>query len=97
MSLAYCGLKCDECPVYLATINNNKEEQSRLAKEYSTDTCKFTRNDMLCLGCRSDNPSEKMCSGCGIRQCGVRKSCSICSECNEFPCSIQLAVEYKNR
>lgn len=70
MKLAYCGLKCDECLIYLASINNNKAEQIRLAKEYSTETCQFSEDDMYCLGCHSDTLSIKMCGNCEIRKAG---------------------------
>ena len=43
MVLAYCGLNCNECPVYLASIVNNVAAQIQLAREYSTDTCKFSK------------------------------------------------------
>ncbi len=49
MKLAYCGLNCGECLIYLVTINNNEKEQIRLVKEYSTDTCIFSKEDMFCL------------------------------------------------
>ena len=88
MELAYCGLNCDECPVYLASISQNADEQVRLAKEYSTVTCKFSKADMYCLGCHSEVISEKMCGGCEIRKCGAEKSCKNCAECNDFPCPI---------
>lgn len=113
MNLAYCGLNCGECLIYLATINHDEEEQTRLARAYSTDTCIFSKEDMFCLGCHSDLHSEKMCGGCGIRTCGVKRPCSICAECDEFPCSLleehlgsnsdglnhlkQLAAEYESR
>ena len=64
MVLAYCGLDCNECPVYLASIENNTARQIQLAREYSTDTCKLWREDMHCLGCHSDTVSEKMCVDC---------------------------------
>ncbi len=67
MESAYCGLKCNECPVYQASVSRNTAEQIRLAEEYSTDTCKFTKEDMYCLGCHSDMPSQKMCGDCEIR------------------------------
>ena len=41
MDFAYCGLDCSECPVYLATIRKNTDEQIKLANEYSTDVTKF--------------------------------------------------------
>lgn len=88
MELAYCGLNCNECPVYLASISKNTEKQIILAKEYSTDTCKFSKDDMFCLGCHSDTLSGKMCGGCEIRKCGIEKTSENCAGCAEFPCSI---------
>ena len=87
MVLAYCGLNCNECPVYLASIVNNVAAQIQLAREYSTDTCKFSKEDMYCLGCHSDTVSPKMCGDCQIRICSMRKSYGSCAECNKFPCS----------
>ncbi len=71
METAYCGLHCEKCPVYLASLGGNTEEQIRLAAEYSTDTCQFSPEDMYCLGCHSDTPSQKMCSDCEIRNRGL--------------------------
>lgn len=88
MELAYCGLNCNECLIYLASVSKNTEKQIILAKEYSTDTCKFSKEDMFCLGCHSDTLSEKMCGGCEIRKCGIEKSCTNCAECDSFPCNI---------
>lgn len=73
MELAYCGLNCGECPIYLASISGNTQEQTRLANEYSTDACKFLKDDMFCLGCRSGATSEKMCGGCEMRTLGLKK------------------------
>ena len=70
MELAYCGLNCNECPIYLASISQNTAEQIRLAHDYSTDACKFSKEDMYCLGCHSDTVSQKMCGDCEIRMCG---------------------------
>lgn len=88
MDLAYCGLNCGECPIYLVSINQNAEEQVRLAKEYSTETCNFSKTDIYCLGCHSETTSEKMCGGCEIRKCGKEKPFKNCAECNNFPCAI---------
>lgn len=87
MDLAYCGLDCKECPVYLASVSKNTAEQIRLADEYSDGTGKFSKEDMYCLGCHSDAVSQKMCGDCEIRLCGVKKSFGTCAECDEFPCS----------
>lgn len=88
MELAYCGLNCNECPIYLVSISQNTAKQIKLAKEYSTDTCEFSKEDMYCMGCYSDTVSEKMCKNCEIRKCGVEKDCKNCAECIDFPCTI---------
>jgi len=31
--VAYCGLTCQTCPIYLATRQENKEEQARMRAE----------------------------------------------------------------
>ena len=80
MDLAYCGLNCIECPIYLASINKNTAEQIKLANEYSTDTGRFSKEDMYCLGCHSDTVSQKMCGDCEIRRCGAKKSYGSCAE-----------------
>ena len=87
MDLAYCGLNCKECPVYLASIGKDTAEQIRLADEYSTVAYKFSKEDMYCLGCHSDTVSQKMCGKCEIRICGAKKIYGNCAECTEFPCS----------
>ena len=87
MDLAYCGLKCNECPVYLASVEKNTVRQAWLADQYSTDTCKFSKEDMYCLGCHSDTVSQKMCEDCEIRMCGMKKAYGNCARCAEFPCS----------
>ena len=86
-NIAFCGLVCSDCPVYIATKTNNEELKRKLASEYSTDTCKFVKEDMTCTGCHSMvGVNEKMCKECLIRKCGMSKNLSNCAECNEYPC-----------
>lgn len=33
--IAYCGLNCEECEAYKATINNDDELRGKVAKEWS--------------------------------------------------------------
>ena len=34
--LGCCGLNCEECPVFIATLKNDKELKAKSAKEWST-------------------------------------------------------------
>lgn len=85
--IAFCGLICSECPVYIATKTGNTQLQEQLAKDYSTDSCKFEKEDMICNGCHSaDGANEKMCLECPMRKCGMEKNVAHCAECDEYPC-----------
>lgn len=99
--IAYCGLICSECPVYIATQTGNEELKEQLARDYSTDTCKFEKNDMTCTGCHSINGvNEKMCVDCPMRKCGMEKKVSHCAQCNDYPCQYiedYVPIESDNR
>ncbi len=88
MDIAYCGLNCKECPVWQASVRMDTAAKIRLAEEYSTDTCKFSKEDMFCMGCHSDMVSQKMCGDCEIRICVLKTGYKSCAECHDFPCSI---------
>ena len=87
--LAYCGLNCTVCPLYIITKEDDREAMEKLASEYSTDTCAFEPSDMICDGCHTEMAGKgKMCGDCSIRQCGVTRSVANCGECAEYPCGI---------
>lgn len=87
--VAYCGLLCHECPLYIATKNNDLQAKEKLAVECSTDKITFTANDMTCEGCFWDkNDSSKMCGDCEIRKCAKDKSIDNCGVCSTYPCEI---------
>lgn len=86
--LAYCGILCNECPIYIATQNNDQKAKEELAVQCSNDRCKFEPEDMYCLGCfKVDVQKSKMCSHCEIRACAVQKDIVNCGECDQFPCA----------
>lgn len=85
--LAYCGLLCNECPLLIATRNNDQNARRELAKQCSSDRCTFEPEDMNCQGCFKVDPAQsKMCSDCAIRACAVQKPVKHCAECGHFPC-----------
>ncbi|AZR74847.1 hypothetical protein BBF96_06535 [Anoxybacter fermentans] len=87
--VGYCGLLCNECPVFIATINNDHEARVELAKKYSNEKCQFEPEDIYCVGCHEiDVENSKMCSACKIRACGVKKEVENCGWCNEYPCDL---------
>ncbi|MDP4091172.1 MAG: DUF3795 domain-containing protein [Bacillota bacterium] len=87
--IAYCGLLCNECPIYIATQNNDVQAKEKLAVECSNENFTFTAEDMTCQGCFWDkNDSTKMCGDCEIRKCAKDKGAHNCGHCCEYPCEI---------
>lgn len=87
--ISYCGIKCDQCPIFIATKTNDEKMKEKLAQEYSSEKCTFISKDMECAGCRSSYAEHsKMCGGCEIRLCGKTRDIITCAECAEYPCYI---------
>ncbi len=89
MNMAYCGLLCQECPLYMATMNHDSAAKEKLAIECSTETIKFTADDMTCEGCFSVlNDKSRMCGDCEIRNCAKVKAVLHCGACASYPCEV---------
>ena len=82
--IAYCGLYCGACGIYLATATDRLEEvaeQTGIPVEYQG-----------CTGCRTDR-NNLCCMNCGIKRCCLYKGLGSCAECDEFPCSVLEAFD----
>lgn len=92
--LAYCGLQCDSCPIFLATLEKDKSKQLELRKSIAAD-CREHYNMQLrpeditdCDGCTSDSGRIfQECSKCKIRKCVQTKRLESCAYCKDFACS----------
>lgn len=91
--LAYCGLNCRACPVYVSTANDDNELRQKTFQEWSRlygeilsgmglDALK--PEDMNCRGCKSDGVHFKGCMSCPIRQCSREKNFSTCADCSDY-------------
>ena len=99
--ISYCGIKCNNCPVYISTEKNDDTMRIQLAKDCSTEKCIFTKDDMNCKGCRSEMvKNSKMCGKCEIRTCADGKEILTCAECTNYPCDLinkYVPIESENR
>ncbi len=85
--ISYCGLLFNQCPVFIATVENNEQVKDQLARGYTSDKCQFSREDMNCFGCFSEKSKDsKMCGNCTIRNCAKNQRVKNCGYCNEYPC-----------
>ena len=92
-AVAYCGLICETCPVYLATREKNKSKQDRMRakivrickEQYGMEYDLKDIND--CDGCRTEEGRMFLaCKNCHIRNCAKRKGFESCAYCSEYVC-----------
>lgn len=86
--IAYCGLNCAECAVFLATQKNDDDERKQAAEKWSK---KFNWNlmpsDINCEGCKvEEGRIFGFCKKCEVRTCANEKGIDNCAFCDEYAC-----------
>ena len=84
--IAFCGLDCEKCDAYLATLHDDqalREKTARLWSELNHVT--ILPEQIQCQGCRVDGVKTVFCEQlCGIRQCALKKGFTTCGDCPEM-------------
>lgn len=82
--IAYCGLDCEKCDAYLATINDDQELRKKTAKLWAKlNNAPILPEYINCQGCRADGIKTVFCNSiCGIRQCALKKGVDTCGDCS---------------
>ena len=79
-TISPCGLYCEVCGVYQATVNDDQKMKEKFAKAYNVKI-----EELACRGCRS-NQVFVFCRVCKIKSCAEEKTYEGCYQCDEFPC-----------
>ena len=84
--IAYCGLDCEKCDAYVATIRDDQALREKTAKAWSEmNHAEILPEHINCKGCRADGIKFVYCeSMCPIRQCGLKKGVETCGACAEM-------------
>lgn len=84
--IAYCGLNCEKCDAYLATINDDQALREETAKLWAElNNAPILPEHINCQGCRVEGVKTVFCSSiCGIRQCALKKKMRTCGDCPEM-------------
>ena len=84
--IAYCGLDCEKCDAYLATINDDQALREKTAKQWSElNNAPILPEHINCQGCRVEGIKTVFCeSMCGIRPCALKKGLETCGDCPEL-------------
>ncbi len=97
--IGYCGLDCEQCDAYIATIRNDQKLRENTAKLWSELNQTEILPEMInCEGCRRDGIKTMFCDRlCGIRQCALKKGIETCGECPEMDsCQILSMITANN-
>ena len=83
--IAYCGLDCEKCEAYLATVNDDQALRVKTAELWSKlNHASITPEQINCLGCRAEGVKTIFCESlCSIRQCARKKDVETCCSCPE--------------
>ncbi|MBN2829244.1 MAG: DUF3795 domain-containing protein [Candidatus Cloacimonetes bacterium] len=88
-NIAYCGLDCNQCDAYKATMNDDDELRNKLAEFWSKNSgMEIDPMDISCTGCKSDGVQIGYCAECAIRHCGIKKGLENCAYCPNYSCEI---------
>lgn len=84
--IGYCGLDCEKCDAYLATLHNDQALREKTAKAWAAlNQAPILPEHINCEGCRIDGKKTIFCDNlCGVRQCALKKGVTTCGGCPEF-------------
>jgi hypothetical protein len=91
--IAYCGLNCSTCRIYLATREKDPEKQremregiARYIREHFDPKTRL--EDIAdCDGCTVKNGRLfSGCQKCEVRKCARKKGLKNCAYCNQYAC-----------
>jgi len=87
---AYCGLRCDQCEVYLAGQYGEEQARANVARNWSARYgWNLTGADIHCSGCRNTGGEQFLfCGNCTVRQCAIKRSPSGCAACSQAVCAL---------
>lgn len=84
--IGYCGLDCEACDAYLATIHDDQALREKTATLWAElNQAPILPEHINCLGCRGDGVKTVFCEHlCAIRQCALKKGVTTCGICPEL-------------
>ena len=84
--IGYCGLDCEQCDAYLATIRDDQALREKTAKLWARlNDAPILPEHINCEGCRTEGVKTVYCESlCRIRQCARKKGVTTCGGCPEL-------------
>ena len=92
--IGFCGLDCEKCDAYLATIHNDQARREKTAKFWSElNHTEILPEYINCEGCRVKGVKTYYCEQmCEIRKCAMKKGFATCGDCSGHESCKTLAM-----
>lgn len=91
--IAYCGLRCDSCLIFLATLEQDTARQLSMRKTIAAECSRHYGMQLKpedvadCDGCKSETGRLfSGCLNCEIRICAGKKNIESCAYCSDYGC-----------
>ena len=91
--IAYCGLNCVTCQIYLATRETDPKKQRQMREQIVIAIRKYLGEGKRveditdCDGCKAQGGRlYSNCQKCQIRKCASEKGLENCAYCSEYAC-----------
>lgn len=89
-----CGLDCEKCDAYTATVNNDDCLREKTAVLWSElNNAPITADMINCMGCRMEGVKTPFCDYmCEIRKCACGNGFGTCKDCKDMAKCSRLAM-----
>jgi hypothetical protein len=91
--IAYCGLNCVTCQIYLASRETDPKKQRQMREQIVVAIKKYLGEEKRveditdCDGCKAQSGRlYSDCQKCQIRKCASEKGLENCAYCSEYAC-----------
>ena len=85
-NIAYCGLDCEQCDAYIATLHDDQALREKTAKLWAAlNHAPILPEHINCQGCRADGAKTVFCEQlCAVRRCARQRGVDTCGDCPEM-------------
>lgn len=96
--IGYCGLDCEKCDAYLATVNDDRVLCEKTAKLWAElNNAPILPEHINCEGCRVNGAKTVFCEHmCEIRKCALEKGVPTCGGCPDLKICPTVEVILEN-
>ena len=84
-NIAYCGLDCEQCDAYIATLHDDQALREKTARLWAElNHAPILPEHINCQGCRADGVKTVFCEQlCAVRRCALQRGADTCGDCPE--------------